>query len=401
MVQDTQYRIPLFSPHLNCRVCDYGLPPAFFSLGRQTLANNLLHEPGEGSTEVPLEICRCESCGLVQLGVVVDLRALFDNYLYTPSQSQTFHDHFYALSRDVSAMFPGPPPGLWVDIGSNDGLLLSKAKDLGWRVAGIEPAEHLARQAREAGIPTNTGYWNKSAAALLKADVITATNVFAHVDDIHEFVRLVKKSLIKDGVFIIEVPYLPVMIRYGTFDLIYHEHLSYFSLKPLVKLFDAHDMYIASVERLEIHGGSVRLFVKHRNGRKRDTLPNWVDPPMQYDEFVERADRTKREFIGAVQSYKKVIGYGAPAKATVLVNYCGFTDEDIRCIIDDNPLKQGKFLPGSNIPVIGIEDAPGWITDAVIIFPWNIADDIEPKVKQHFPGADIIVPMPDVEVRGG
>ena len=188
------------------------------------------------------------------------------------------------------------------------------------------------------------------------------------------------------------------MIRNGTFDLIYHEHLSYFSLKPLVKLFDAHDMYITAVEQLNIHGGSVRLFVRHAWGVE---VRSWDDPPMQYEEFAERADRTKRKLIGTVQSYKNVIGYGAPAKATVLVNYCGFTDEDIKCIIDDNPLKQGKFLPGSNIPVISIEDAPGWITDAVVIFPWNVADDIEPKVKQHFPGADIIIPMPDVEVRGG
>ena len=335
---------------------------------------------------------------MVQLTVTVDPRVLFDDYLYTPSQSQSFHDHFEQLAIDITTMFPGPGRGVWVDIGSNDGLLLSKAQTLGWLVTGIEPAPHLAKQAREKGIPTDTGYWNDSTAALLKASVITATNVFAHVDDLHSFVRLVKKALTKDGVFIIEVPYLANMIHGGTFDLIYHEHLSYFSLRPLERLFGHWDMYIESVEHIKIHGGSVRVFVRHKGQRP---IPTWADPELPFSKFTNRASRTKREFIGAVQSYEKVIGYGAPAKATVLVNYCGLTDEDIMCIVDDNPLKQGKYLPGSNIPVVSVEDSPGWMVDAVVIFPWNVADDIEPKVMQHFPGADIIVPMPDVEVRGG
>ena len=406
MAQDTQYRIPLFSHHTRCRICDYGLPKPFFSLGRQTLANNLLHEPGEGATEVPLEIVRCESCGLVQLSVVVDPRVLFDDYLYTPSQNKSFHDHFEKLAIDVSVMYPNRTSGLWVDIGSNDGLLLGKAQDLGWMVTGIEPAERLAQQARENGIPTYCGYWGEAAASTLRATVISATNVFAHVDDLHTFVRLVKRSLVKDGVFIIEVPYLANMIHDGTFDLIYHEHLSYFSLKPLVRLFEQYDMYIAAVEQVKIHGGSIRLFVHHSPSSVVASLPShWADPPLPFDKFIDRAGRTKRKFIGAVHNYKYVIGYGAPAKATVLINYCGLTNDDIRYIVDDNPLKQGKYLPGSNIPVISTEVQRIFEgrtePDAVVIFPWNIANDIEPKVKQYFPGADIIIPMPDVEVRGG
>jgi hypothetical protein len=252
------------------------------------------------------------------------------------------------------------------------------------------------------GIDTLTRYWDRAVAREViegygKADVVTATNVFAHVDDLHEFVEGVKRVLAPDGAFIFEVPYLPEMLTQGTFDLVYHEHLSYFHHQPLNYLFEMHDMRIFGIDHIPIHGGSIRVHVVHgANGTFPDNLPS-------LQSFVAKVENVKMHFQALLDLWLEqdlvVAGYGAPAKATVLINYVKATSKHIKYIVDDNPMKQDKFLPGSAIPVVSSEMLEADPPDVVIIFPWNVAEDILPKVRSH--AKTIVVPQPEVRILEG
>ena len=384
-----------------CRVCEHTLPDPFLDLGEQTLANNLSSTLQEAvvAPKFPLQLVKCEECSLVQLTIVVDPKILFDHYLYTPSQSRTFREHFAAFAESIAPK----EDGLWIDIGSNDGLLLSFAKAIGWSVCGIEPAREISVQARVKDIPTITDYWDFGVAEQIvhelgNPDVITATNVFAHVDDIHAFVHAVKHAMKPDGVFIFEVPYLPIMLTEGTFDLVYHEHLSYFSYLPIEYLFQQHDMHVSAIDHIPIHGGSIRVFVKNGND-----VPFAAEDPVLLPPFVAKVENVRMHLEALLDSWLTkdlvVAGYGAPAKATVLINYVGASSKHIKYIVDDNPMKQDKFLPGSAIPIVSSEMLEADPPDVVIIFPWNVAEDILPKVRSH--AKTIVVPQPEVRVLEG
>ena len=390
-----------------CRICGEPLPPAVMSLGGQTLANNLIEAPSSVEPVVLLDLTACRQCKLVQLTRVVNSDVLFRNYLYAPGFSPTFQQHFKDLAEDATRSMGG---GLAVDIGSNDGTLLSKFKDLGWVVAGIEPSEVQARQARAVGIMTLHDYWGPLARQWVeghygKADVITATNVFAHVDNIQGFVEQVQRLLKPEGVFILEVPYLYSMFTGGTWDMIYHEHLSYFHMTPLKHLFEANHLRIAATQVVPIHGDSLRVWVQHSDasvpllsGFGRDVLldkeasTSVVEDLTQFGlDCTQKRDEVREYVYKTVAMGKRVVGYTAPAKATVLINYCGFTSYHIEYIVDDSPLKVGRFLPGSNIPVVSssrLEEAP---PDVIVVFAWNVVHDILPKLP---PNAKVITAMP-------
>jgi novobiocin biosynthesis protein NovU/D-mycarose 3-C-methyltransferase len=303
--------------------------------------------------------------------------------------------------------------GLAVDVGSNDGLLLSYLQQSGWRVVGVDPASNITRQANEAGIYTVNDFWNRQTATFIKqtqgqADLITGTNVFAHVDDVRGFVQAVKELLKPEGIFVIEVPYLPVMLEDATFDLIYHEHLSYFALAPLVRLFASEDLDVFRVEDVPIHGGSIRVFVQRRNGPfLSDGVANHLTAekrqglgePRVYERFARRVAHIKEELVESVLSLNhkgfKLVGYGAPAKANTLINYCRLEARHIAYIVDDSPLKQGKYLPGSHIPIVPSCRLQAESPDAIVVFAWNVAEDIIPKLP---PGKTVIVPMPVLKV---
>lgn len=394
----------MYSIKTECRVCEHTLPDPFLDLGEQTLANNLEDTLQEAvvAPRFPLQLTQCGECSLIQLTVVVDPKVLFDHYLYTPSQSATFRAHFKEFAESIPVPENGNG-GLWLDIGSNDGLLLSYAKTLGWGVCGIEPAQEISTQAKIQDIPTITAYWDFGVAEqvvheLGNPDVITATNVFAHVDDLHAFVHAVKHAMKPDGVFIFEVPYLPIMLTEGTFDLVYHEHLSYFSYLPLEYLFAQHDMHVSAIDHIPIHGGSIRVYVK--NGAAE---PFAVEDPVLLPPFVAKVENVRMHLEALLDAWLTkdlvVAGYGAPAKATVLINYVGASSKHIKYIVDDNPMKQDKFLPGSAIPIVSSEMLEADPPDVVIIFPWNVAEDILPKVRSH--AKTIVVPQPEVRILEG
>ena len=396
-----------------CRLCGELLPDPLLDLGIQTLANNLVVLSNGNPPVAPLALCVCRRCGLVQLTHVVDPELLFSEYLYEPRFSETFQNHFDDMAAQIDDIVPRRDAGrLIVDIGSNDGTLLNKFQSRGWRVCGVEPSERQVEFANAHDIHTLEHFWGELArqqveAYFGRADIITATNVFAHVDDLHSFMDEVTNLLRPKGMLIIEVPYLYDMFKQGTFDLIYHEHLSYFHLLPMESFFNERGMEIVRVERVDMHGGSIRVFVAredeidiHPGERDILTAAEYRGKGAQQElKSFARACEKKRNALRthvyeAIEKGKKIVGYTAPAKATVMINYCGFSSYHLDYIVDDNPAKVGKYLPGSGIQVVAsskLEESP---PDVIIVFAWNIVSDILPKL----PPAEVITAMPELKV---
>lgn len=401
-----------------CRICSSELPPPFLDLGVQTMANALCNGSADHTDPAfPLRLLRCGECGLVQLDTVVDPAVLFSKYWYTPDQSSSFRAHFDGLAEDLTARFRYEigkaiwVDGLVVDIGSNSGLFLKYLKARNWRVLGVDPAENLAQQATADGIPTIAKFWSEETAREIlaqhgPASIITACNVFAHTPDLAGFVKGVKIALAPGGAFVIEAPSLPVMLRDGLWDTNYHEHYSMLSTRPVERLVRQHGLRLESVENIPIHGGSLRYTIRHVDSAG-PSLAVWERIRREVSEcrveacaeFAANAAASRDSLQRLVRDLKAggnlIAGYGAPAKATVLINYCGFTSGDIAWICDDSLLKQGRFLPGSHIPVVHpdrlVTDKP----DAVIVFPWNVFRDILPKLPK---GISAITPLPKLTV---
>ena len=348
----------------------------------------------------------------MQLTHVVPKEDLFDTYLYTPSQSATFVKHFAKMAKELEeklalkggTSFPWDGD-LVVDIGSNDGLLLSKFREE-LRVLGIEPAQNIT-----SSVETVHEYWSENLAWKLRAKygeakLITATNVFAHIDDINSFMHGVVALLAPDGTFVIEVPGLLEMLQSGTYDLIYFEHASYLSLSPLIHLFDIHGMEITDVETVPIHGGSLRIFVSHKELGVRERKPSVgarIGAEAEIgdgliESFVEKVLESKKALLAVLRGDPKpTVGYTAPAKATTMIYYCGLTEEDIRFIVDDSPLKQGKYIPGTHIQIAAPADMELYpYIERAVIFAWNLHIELLPKLKGRC--AEVVIPMPEVRV---
>ncbi len=394
-----------------CRVCGEELPAPILDLGNQTLANNLVAAPNGDAPRVPLALCVCWKCSLVQLTHVVDPEVLFSEYLYEPRFSDTFQKHFDEMAETIDTLLGNIEDRVVLDIGSNDGTLLNKFQARGWTAVGVEPSRAQAVFANDHEIHTIEGFWDDLArkqveAYFGKVDIVTATNVFAHVDKLRNFVDEVLSILKPKGMLVIEVPYLYDMFEQGTFDLVYHEHLSYFHLAPLEWLFDHMGMEIVRAERIAMHGGSLRVYAA-RKGEVTDLDPADMDvmlseevardPKQRLKDFAADCEIKRNDFLQYIQvaraAGKTVVGYTSPAKATVLINYCGLTNKDIKYIVDNNPLKAGKFLPGSNIPVVeGF--VGGVLPDVIVVFAWNIVEDILPKL----PSVPVVTAMPELKV---
>jgi SAM-dependent methyltransferase len=389
----------------------------YLSLGHTPLANAYLQESDlyghEFKEELALQLC--QSCGLSQLTKVVSPERMYKNYLYVSSTTQTFRQHFAEYAKKAKArLLRKTGPFLAVDIGSNDGLLLSCYQNEGMRAVGVEPARNLSREANEKGLRTVNDYFGeKPAGAILKefgpADIISANNVFAHIDDIHSVCRGVNKLLAPGGFFVIEFPYLSVMFDDMVFDMIYHEHLSYIAVNPLKFVLGKFDLEIFAIENVSSHGGSLRVFIQKKNGghavsKEVEALSNdekkrGYDSFQVYQDFAKRVYKVKEDLIGFVQKIKSegksISGYGAPAKGNTLINFCGLRPSQIDYIVDDNPMKQNLLSPGAHIPVVSSTTLMARPTNYVIIFAWNFAGEIikklEPLKKQ---GVQFIVPLP-------
>lgn len=388
-----------------CRVCESTDLEKIVDLGMSPLANNLLDSPNDPCDMYPLELMYCPHCFNVQLSVVVPPPRMFDNYLYVSSTSQVFRQHFEQAAEKYIQQFN---PGIVWDIGSNDGVFLKPLQERGITVCGIEPAQNVCDIANGKGIPTIHGYFNNDIATQAyqltgSPDIITASNVFAHADDLAGITRTVFANLKLDGIFIIEVQYLIDTIKNMTFDNIYHEHVNYWSVTTLAKFFDILGLCMFHVEHIDTHGGSIRCYIQ-RNSIDNPTVQEFIE--REGREGVHQVETFKvfGERIAAIKStvqknmkllrqkYKSIIGYGSPAKATTALNYFGITDKDIPYTVDDNIIKQGKRIPG--VGTLIVQNVTG--TDLVIVLAWNFYDSIVEKL-----GNTLSISIKDLEITDG
>ena len=391
----------------HCRFCGVKLPEPFLRLGNQPLANNLCETPYDTVPLASLSLIHCAECGLVQLDTVVDPKVLFGHYLYTPAANTQLVAHFQHAAEELIERYEMQPGDLVIDIGSNDGTLLRFFKQRGMRVIGIEPARNLAIPTAQSGIPTFNEYFGPTVVRHILADygqakLILATNSFAHINNIHAVVQGVSQLLQANGLFVVEAPGLLEDIERGNPDHIYHEHLSFLSVQPMKYLMAKHSMSLIDVQEIPSHGGSLRFISQHTGGpysmtssiTERSLREDPLRDTATFIDFNERVMQIRYDLVEAVRSAGVVAGYGAPAKATVLITFCNFTARDIAYIVDDSPLKQGMYIPGTDIRIVSRDQATP--VDTMVVFPWDVKDAILPKLVGLCKQA--IIPIPRIEV---
>ena len=402
-----------------CRLCGCGDLRLVLSLTPTPPANAFVAEAAKDSEQpcFPLDVFFCEACKHVQLLDVVDPGLLFENYVYVSGTSPQFVKHFDDYAGAVMDRFRPAPKSLVVDIGSNDGTLLTQFKSRGPRVLGVDPARDIARAATEAGIETIAGFFTPGLAAEIveshgPAAVVTANNVFAHADDLSGIARGVRTLLAPDGVFVFEVSYLADVVAKTLFDTIYHEHLAYHAVKPLMTFFDNMGLDLFAVERVTSHGGSLRGYAQRAGGPHaadgtvgalvRAEEEMGLDRADIFLDFAADIDRLgadlKRLVCGIKAEGKTIAGFGAPAKATTLMYQFGIGPGTIEFIVDDSPLKQGLYSPGYHIPVLPSAALYERHPDYVLVLAWNFAGPIMDKHSAfRDAGGHFIVPLPDLQ----
>tara|TARA_B100001094_G_scaffold246392_1_gene243043 strand:+ start:1 stop:1521 length:1521 start_codon:yes stop_codon:yes gene_type:complete len=391
-VDEKEKNLLIKSYKFECRSCENTDLKRVVSLGYQPLANNLLNKLNEKCDLYPLEVNYCEKCHNCQLSVAVDPKKMFSNYLYTSSTSKVFRNHFEeAAKRYFKDLKLNKKKSYIIDIGSNDGIALKPFLDLGFKkVQGIEPAKNLAKLANKNKINTFNGFLEKKNIKKIKknADLILASNVFAHSDKLKEMAECMFNLLSKKGTIIIEVQYLMNTLKDLTFDNIYHEHYNYWSLTSLVNFFNQFNAKIFRSEKINTHGGSIRIYIKKDKKVKIETSvkkmlkeeENYgIKDFRTYQKFGEKVYKIRENVLNNLKELKKknkkIIGFGAPAKATTALNFFGISKE-IDFIVEDNILKHNKFIPGVKIPIRNkshIKDKK----NILLVLAWNFYDDIK------------------------
>lgn len=400
-----------------CRSCGCPELQNVLSLGRTPLANALLtaQQLNEPEETYPLELVFCPRCSLVQITETVPPEKLFREYVYLSSFSDTTLRHAADLSTSLMASKHLEARSLVVEVASNDGYLLRNYKRAGIPVLGIEPATNIARVAEQRDIRTICDFFSEDLAVRLtgegyKADVIHAHNVLAHVPDLNGFVRGFRKLLKPDGAIVVEVPYVKDMIDRCEFDTVYHEHLSYFSLTALDGLFTRNGLAIQNVERLPIHGGTLRVYAGHEMNQNesvvqllRDEKESGLGELNFYSDFAAKVGRLRDELVTLLRDlkthHKRIAVYGASAKGTTLLNYCGLARETLDYVVDRSSVKQGRYTPGTHLKIYAPEKLLEDMPDYVLLLTWNFADEIyEQQSEYRKRGGRFIVPVPQVRV---
>jgi 2-polyprenyl-3-methyl-5-hydroxy-6-metoxy-1,4-benzoquinol methylase len=385
---------------MNCRFCNAPLSNKFAELVNSPLSNAFLtrEQLNEPETYFPLTIYACSNCHLVQVDEYYKATEIFNSdYVYFSSYSTSWVAHAKRYAEMMAKRFGYNKDSLVMEIASNDGYLLQHFNNLGVPVLGIEPTANTAQVAIAKGIPSITEYFTTDFAKKLvtdgkQADLVLGNNVLAHVPNINDFVEGLKTVLKPGGVVTMEFPHLLQLVEHCQFDTIYHEHYSYLSFTTVQKVFAAHGLTLFDVEEQPTHGGSLRIFAKHTNDGTKE-ISNNVSNMLKkeaaagmltseyYKSFQDRVNAIKYQFLQFLIEKKakgqKVIGYGAAAKGNTLINYAGVKGDDlIEFVVDAAPSKQGKFLPGSHIPVYDQQKIKEARPDFVIIFPWNLKEEI-------------------------
>jgi len=391
IVNDKEKELLLSCYKFDCRSCGNTNLKRVVSLGYHPLANNLLNKKKEECELYPLELNYCPNCQNCQLSVAVDPKKMFSNYLYTSSTSKSFREHFINATKQYIREFKLKKKSLIIDVGSNDGVALKPFKDLGYNnILGIEPAINLARLANKNKIKTFNGFLEKTNLKKIKknANLILASNVFAHSDKLKEMAECMIKLLSKNGILIIEIQYLLNTLKDLTFDNIYHEHYNYWSLTSLLNFFKKFDVKIFKAEKINTHGGSLRIFISKNKKIKIHKSINKITKEEEnygikkfetYKTFGEKVYKIKENVIKNIQKLKNknnvLVGYGAPAKATTALNFFGISNQ-INYIVEDNKLKHDKYIPGVNIPIVSKKKINGKKC-SIIVLAWNFFKEIK------------------------
>jgi SAM-dependent methyltransferase len=404
-----------------CRFCGQTLRRTFVDLGMSPLCESYIPPERLDAMEpfYPLNVLVCDNCLLVQLREYVRAEAIYSEYAYFSSYSDSWLDHARRYVEMAIDRFRLGPEKLVVEVASNDGYLLQYFLARGIPVLGIEPAANVARVAEQKGIRTLVKFFGREIATELaaggtKADLLVGNNVLAHVPDLKGFVAGLKRLLAPGGTITMEFPHLMRLVEGNQFDTIYHEHFSYLSLLVTERIFLEHGLTIFDVEELDTHGGSLRIYARHSEEADRSVLASVATLRRRETEagyhqiesylgFAERVAETKRKLleflIAARRQGKRVAGYGAPGKGNTLLNYCGIRIDFLDYTVDRNPYKQGQYLPGTHIPIFAPEQLAQTRPDYILILPWNIKDEIITQLAYARDwGARFVVPIPEVEV---
>jgi hypothetical protein len=406
---------------VSCRFCGAPLSHVFVDLGASPLANSYL-EPADlrkAESFYPLCVYVCGECFLVQLPEEERPEAIFSDYAYFSSYSESWLRHAETYAAAMVERFGLGPGHRVVEIASNDGYLLRWFAARGIPVLGVEPAANVAAAAEAAGIPTLVKFFGEATARELvtagtRADLLVGNNVLAHVPGLNDFVAGLKLLLAPAGVLTMEFPHLLRLMAEDQFDTIYHEHYSYFSFTTVQQVFAAHGLTLFDVEELPTHGGSLRIYGRHDEGsskpvgeRVADLLAreeaaglSRLDTYRSFDEQVRRVKRGLLRFlIQAKEEGRSIAGYGAPAKGNTLLNYCGVRTDLLDYTVDRSPHKQGRFLPGTRIPIHGPDRLRETRPDYVLILPWNLKDEIvEQMADVRSWGGRFVVAIPEVRI---
>ncbi len=368
-----------------CRFCNYPDLTVFADLGSMPLAGEFLKKRDVGKEQQhPLKVYSCPQCSLVQLETPVAREMLFGSFL----SSVAMKEHFREYAKEMARRFLHRGDFV-VEIGSNDGALLAPLRKLGIRVFGVEPVAKIASIARKRGIPVINDYFSLRVSQTIteKADAVFANNVMAHIEDLDDIMKGIKIILKPNGIFIFEVHSLLDLINTFQYDNIYHEHIYYFSVASLAPFLKKHEFEIFEVKQIPTHAGSLRIYAKQL-------------PQRRIDEFKDHIQLHREELVGILQKLhqegKRVIGYGASGRANTLLNWCHIGTDLVSYIVDESPLRFGRFTPGMHIPVIPPDNADFTKVDYVLILAWNYEKEIREKLKKY--QLKFIIPLPEVSV---
>lgn len=402
----------IYKEHTKCRVCGNSKLIPYLDLGFLPLSNNLAESPTDPihHERYPLSVLLCEKCGLSQLSVVVSREKMFSHYVYRSGISQGYIDHCKQMVIDLQRKYWLNENSFVIDIAGNDGTLLAEFKKvIGCRVLNVDPAENLYKICEDKDVRMFCKFWSIEAVNHLKstlwpkADIITATNVFAHVDDVVEFITAAKLAMKPTGKLIMEFPYLINFIEGKEFDTVYFEHLSYFSIYPLTVLCESLGLNVENVIRQDIHGGSVRVTIGYGEQDwtvaefvKAETKYRTIEPYINFAQDVQLTIRKFRDW--ALNCSGTVAGFAASAKGNTLLNCAGITVKDMKYIVDETPEKIGKYSPGTQIPIVKIDYLITHWPAYLVILSWNFADELMSKARAAGYTGKFVIPIPELKI---